>query len=53
MQELLDAVSTLVNGKNIFCSCSENTLSKHIKIFETVQKSNGKTVPQEAPECDY
>ena len=26
---------------------------KHIKIFETVQKSNNKTVSKEAPEYNY
>ena len=26
---------------------------KHIKIFDTVQKSNDKIFPKEAPEYDY
>ena len=47
-----DAVLTFVNGQNIFCSRWENAL-KHIKIFETVQKSNNKIVSKETPESEY
>ena len=32
---------------------SENAFPEHIKILETVQKSNKKIVSKEAPEFDY
>ena len=48
------AVSTLVNGWNIFCSCCGKRFIrlKRIKIFESVQKPNNKVVSKEAPEYD-
>ena len=50
LQEPLDAVSILIP----FLVAQKRFIRlKHIKIFETVQKSNDKIVSKEAPEYGY